>query len=169
MKLTGSVIPSSRFLANKIAQQIPKESRTIVELGAGDGVITRYLLKHMPEQAHLTSYEISKQLLPHLAKIDHPRFLVSNHSALELDNDFAQSTVDVVISSLPIALFDQAMKQQLLSQIRKVLTTNGLFIQYQYLPKDKKLILQYFPDTKTLWSALNVPPAFIYISRNSAK
>lgn len=167
IKKTGSVIPSSRFLARKIALEIPHDAKTIIELGAGDGVITQFLLKQMPQSATLTAYEISKQLLSHLEKIDHPNFVLRNASALDIEQHFAAGSVDIIISCLPIALFPMQMKHELLQKVKNCLRAGGLFVQYQYLPKDRSLILRYFPQTTTKWSALNAPPAFIYIGKKT--
>ncbi|MBD3667250.1 MAG: methyltransferase domain-containing protein [Kangiella sp.] len=165
LKSTGSIAPSSRFLAKKIAKTIPPTAKTLIELGAGDGVITRHLLATMNDEAKLTAYELSDQLLPLLQGIKHPGFSINNHSALELTNDFEPGSVDFLLSCLPIALFDEKMKRDLLQQIHQVLSPNGLFVQYQYLPKDRRLIMEYFPETKSKWIALNIPPSFIYIAK----
>lgn len=51
----GSVIPSSKFMVNKVINCISQEKpQTIVELGAGTGVLTRELVKHCKDKD--TSY-----------------------------------------------------------------------------------------------------------------
>ncbi len=41
-KNTGTIIPSSRFLVNEMISHVSKED-TLIELGAGTGVITKRL------------------------------------------------------------------------------------------------------------------------------
>lgn len=162
LKSTGSIARSSKFLARNLAKQIPSDARTIIELGAGDGIITKELLKYMPQQAHLTAYEISEELLPLLQKIEHPQFSLKHSSALDIVEDFAINSVDCLVSCLPLALFPLEMKHELLTHIRSVLKPNGVFLQYQYWLSDKALIKEYFPHLKTNWVPLNLPPSFVY-------
>ncbi|AOE50281.1 class I SAM-dependent methyltransferase [Kangiella sediminilitoris] len=162
LKSTGSVARSSKFLAKNLAKQIPSDARTVIELGAGDGIITKQLLAHMPENATLTAYEISEQLLPLLERIDHPRFKLRHGSAMEIIQDFAVDSVDCLVSCLPLALFPVEMKHELLSHIKAVLKPNGTFLQYQYWLSDKALIKEYFPHLKLNWVPLNIPPSFVY-------
>lgn len=162
MKSTGSIARSSKFLARNLAKQIPQDARIIIELGAGDGIITKELLKYMSDDATLTAYEISEQLLPLLHRIEHPRFDIKHSSALDIVQDFAVDSVDCLVSCLPLALFPLEMKHELLSHIRSVLKPNGTFLQYQYWLSDKALIEQYFPELKLNWVPLNIPPSFVY-------
>ncbi|MBV36093.1 MAG: methyltransferase type 12 [Rickettsiales bacterium] len=162
LKSTGSIARSSKFLARNLAKQVPADAKTIVELGAGDGIITRELLKYMPQQAHLTSYEISEELLALLQRIDHPRFSLKHSSAMDIVQDFTIDSVDCLVSCLPLALFPLEMKHELLTHIRSVLKPNGVFLQYQYWLSDKQLIKEYFPHLKTNWVPLNLPPSFVY-------
>ncbi|RDX36433.1 methyltransferase domain-containing protein [Kangiella sp. HD9-110m-PIT-SAG07] len=165
LKSTGSIARSSKFLARNLAKQIPDDAKTIIELGAGDGIITRELLKCMPEKANLTAYEISEELLPLLQRIEHPRFNLKHNSALDIVQDFAIDSVDCLVSCLPLALFPLEMKHELLTHIRSVLKPNGVFLQYQYWLSDKALIKEYFPHLKTNWVPLNLPPSFVYTGK----
>lgn len=162
IKSTGSIARSSKFLARNLAKQIPDDARTIIELGAGDGIITKQLLEYMPHDATLTAYEISEQLLPLLERIDHPRFKLKHASAMDIVQDFAIDSVDCLVSCLPLALFPLEMKHELLSHIKAVLKPNGTFLQYQYWLSDKALIQEYFPQLKLNWVPLNIPPSFVY-------
>lgn len=57
----GAILPSSRFLANKMAAQLPKNLHTIVELGAGTGNITRKLNEYPHE--NLVIFECNEEFL----------------------------------------------------------------------------------------------------------
>ena len=169
LKSTGSIARSSKFLARNLAKQLPPDAKTIIELGAGDGVITKELLSYMPQDATLTAYEISEQLLTILKKIEHPRFVLKHSSAMDIVQDFAVDSVDCLVSCLPLALFPLEMKHELLSHIRSVLKPNGLFLQYQYWLTDKKLVKEYFPHMRMNWVPLNIPPSFVYSGKKPTK
>jgi len=47
-RMLGSVIPSSRFLVNRLLRQVDwSRARTIVEYGPGVGTITSHLLRRL--------------------------------------------------------------------------------------------------------------------------
>ncbi len=145
---------------------MPSEAKTVVELGAGNGAVTKSLLTYLPPDGQLSCYEINQEFIKLLKdNVDDLRLSVLERSALEISNDFATNSVDMVVSCLPMALFKDSMKQELMEAIHKSLKPNGLFIQYQYSLKDRKFINQYFSRNKLKFVLRNVPPAFIYICR----
>lgn len=163
-KNTGTIFPSSRYLSKKICSLIPNNAQTVIELGAGNGAVTKHLLNHIAPTANLSSYEINEEFITHLKQtFQDDRFTILEHSALEMPNDFKAGSVDVIASCLPLALFDEQMKRDLLKVIKESLKVGGLFIQYQYSLKDKKLIAEYFPRTEVKFVLRNAPPAFIYL------
>ncbi len=164
LKSTGTFFPSSRFLANKISRLVPKETQTIIELGAGNGAVSKSLLQHLNQDAKLSCYEINPEFIKLLKQnIDDPRLTILERSALEISNDFAAESVDAIVSCLPLALFKDSMKQELMAAIEQALKPGGIFIQYQYSLNDRKFINQYFSRNKLKFVLRNAPPAFIYI------
>ncbi len=164
LKSTGTFFPSSRFLADKISRLLPIDTKVLVELGAGNGAVTKSLLNHLPQDAKLSCYEINDTFVKLLKNnFADQRLKILERSALEIKNDFAPDSVDAVVSCLPLALFKNSMKQELITAIHKTLKPGGLFIQYQYILKDRKFIYQYFSHNKLKFVLRNAPPAFIYI------
>jgi len=49
-------------MCRQMAAGIPANSKYVIELGAGDGVITPYLLDVLPPDAKLLSFEINPEL-----------------------------------------------------------------------------------------------------------
>ncbi|NVJ66776.1 MAG: methyltransferase domain-containing protein [Gammaproteobacteria bacterium] len=166
LKSTGTFFPSSRFLANKISSLMPADTKSVVELGAGNGAVTKSLLSHLSDDASLNCYEINQEFIKLLKdNVADPRLTVLERSALEISNDFAADSIDVVVSCLPLALFKDSMKQELMEAIHQALKPGGLFIQYQYSLKDRKFINQFFSHNKLKFVLRNAPPAFIYICK----
>ncbi|MCB0679166.1 MAG: hypothetical protein KDC32_05255, partial [Saprospiraceae bacterium] len=59
LKTVGTLTRSSRFLCRKMVGQLDfSVVDTIVELGAGDGVITHYILEQMRPNARLFAFEV---------------------------------------------------------------------------------------------------------------
>src|SRR5574340_153459 len=65
----ASVAPSSRHLARAMLDGLSiNEARTVVELGAGTGAITRVLLETLPARATLLAFEINPEFISHMEK-----------------------------------------------------------------------------------------------------
>lgn len=162
LKQVGSIVPSSHFLVQKIIKNIDfGKQLNILELGAGDGVITKKLLMHMSNDSLLYSYENNDSLINLLNEIDDERLLVKGESVSNLEaleDDF----FDVVVSSLPLANLSNEFKYNIYNDIRSKLKESGTFIQYQYLLSDYKKIERYFKNCHLDFCLFNLPPAFIY-------
>lgn len=162
-KQTGSLFRSSNYLARKIVEPIHTNKKiTVVELGAGDGIITHTLLSTIHTDAALFSYEINEVFANKLNKIEDTRLTILNNCVSTIADEFEANSIDYVVSSLPLANIKREFKKQLLIDVSKVLKPNGSFIQYQYSKKDYKLLKQHFSSALTTLCYLNVPPAIIY-------
>ncbi|MEM1215016.1 MAG: ribosomal RNA adenine dimethylase, partial [Bacteroidota bacterium] len=59
MRTVGTVTPSSRFLCESMLKGIDfSKAKFLVELGAGDGVVTKHILKRMRPDARLLAFEV---------------------------------------------------------------------------------------------------------------
>ena len=82
---TGAVLPSSVRLARALAGEIDFSSAiTIVELGAGTGVVTRELLKRMSNDSKLLVFEINPMFCDGLERISDDRLEVVREDARHL-------------------------------------------------------------------------------------
>src|SRR6202521_4908373 len=65
--MLGSVIPSSRFLINRLLSQVDWDrARTIVEYGPGVGTITSHILERMLPDARLVVVEKNENFVRYL-------------------------------------------------------------------------------------------------------
>jgi phospholipid N-methyltransferase len=153
------VAESSPFLARKMAQQI-KGATSVIEFGSGTGSVTTEILRNMPENGRLICFEINSHFCKHLKTIKDPRLKVINDDVKNcgryVDN------LDCIVSSLPLAAFDESEKEEVLALSSKSRT----YIQFQYNPFLKSKLKRYFRDVKMKFVPLNIPPAFVYISKN---
>lgn len=163
----GAVAGSSRFLVERMLRPVDFSGPlNVVELGPGSGNFTRSILKKMNKNSSLTAYEINDAFFQHLEHQIHDERLALKHdSAAAILHDFPPGSVDVVVSSIPLAMMNAAMKKEILDACVRALKPNGLYLQYQYSKSDLKLIRSYFPNLKTTFALLNLPPAIIYAGR----
>ena len=167
IKTLGTITPSSRFLANRMLKDINfSEVNILVELGPGNGAITKYILKKLPKNAKLICFEINKSFYWQLSKINNPQLQVINASAENLHKELIKlniSEVDHIISSLPLTIIPDKITDVILDECYDILKNGGSFIQFQYSLKYLKKIKKAFKQSISLdFEPLNVPPAFIY-------
>src|SRR5262249_59556980 len=75
-KMLGSLIPSSRFLIDRLLSKIDWERpRTIVEHGPGAGTITAHILDRMSPDARLAVFEMNEDFLRYLLRAYPTRLL----------------------------------------------------------------------------------------------
>ena len=163
----GSIIPSSPFLARKMCKGIDfDQAKVIVELGPGDGCITKPLLARMRPDAKLITFEINESFVELLqATIDDPRLVVLNVSAEQMVAEVERLTggqADYVVSGLPFINFPQELRTALWKQIHDVLKPGGKYIQYSYATTLKKQYQKHFSQVRVGYTLLNIPPAFVF-------
>ncbi|MGM0951883.1 MAG: class I SAM-dependent methyltransferase [Pseudomonadota bacterium] len=132
----GSVIPSSRFLEQRIveASNLPDALR-VVELGPGTGGTTQTFLRHLGQDARLLSIELSPFFHELLGEIDDPRFINHLGSAEDLAEILASHDMeqpDVVISGIPFSKMPEAVGTRVAQAVNDNLAENGRFIAYQF-------------------------------------
>jgi phospholipid N-methyltransferase len=158
-KQVGAVAESSPFLARKMVRQIGGATN-IVEFGPGTGAVTKEILRHLPKDGKLTCFEINPSFCKQLKTINDPRLKIINDDVKNcgryVDN------LDCIVSSLPLAAFDESEKEEVLALSGKSRT----YIQFQYNPFLKSKLKRYFRDVKIKFVPLNIPPAFVYVSKN---
>ena len=169
-KNVGSVTPSSKFLVKKMVDPIDfTQASCIVEFGPGTGIITLELLSRMPEDSILLVFEINKEFCDTLNEIGDKRLKVISDSAEKLEEYLAQykiEKVDYIVSSLPFAMIPNAVVKNILDVVKKVLNKKGAFIQYQYSLNAYKKLKTLFRKVDLSFTAMNLPPAFVFTCTN---
>lgn len=162
----GSVMPSSIFLCKKMISAIDfNKARCIVELGPGDGVITREILKKMGPNTQLFLFEMNEEFVRDFLQFNDPRVHVIADSA-EFMGKYLQEAgithVDYIISSLPLTIFPPELKEKILDESRRLMSHNGVYMQYLYSTIVAKLLKMKFKRVKMSYVPLNIPPAFVF-------
>ena len=167
IRTTGSVIRSSKYLCDGMLKPIDfSQARVIVELGAGDGVMTRQILAHMQPDATLLCFEINPIFCETLRKIEDPRFVLIEDSAEYLDNYLQKKNLpraDYVVSGIPFIALPNDLSYRIVRSAFKGLKIGGTYIQFHYATILKRMYQTIFGNLAIRFIALNFPPAFVMV------
>lgn len=169
-KTSGSVVPSSRFLAQKMLKSIDfSTSKVVVELGPGNGAITHQILKKLAPDSHLICFEVNDEFYEQLKQIKHPQLTVLKVSAEHIQEEIEKlgfTKACHIVSSLPLTIIPKEISHAILRNAIDSLSKDGTYIQYQYSLTYYKQLKSVFKDEISLgFELLNFPPAFIYRCR----
>jgi phosphatidylethanolamine/phosphatidyl-N-methylethanolamine N-methyltransferase len=173
----GAIAPSSTRLARAISTAIPEHGDpVVVELGAGTGPFTAEIQRRLAGRGRHLAVEIN----PTFAQLLRNRY--SQTEVIEDDACLLPALLaerglghaDVVISSLPWAVFDPETQELLLTAARDVLAPHSVFSTFAYahaapLPRARRfreLAARHFEEvipSRTVWR--NLPPAFVLHAR----
>jgi len=163
----GSVAPSSAFLARKMLEPVPwNQIRSVAELGAGTGAITKHLAKTLHKETKVLLFEKDHQLRGQLSARYKNFACYTDACSMEpaLRREGIDS-LDCILSGLPFFNFPPELREQLMHQIETSLKPGGLFIAFQYSQQMRKRLSQQFEIERIHFVPLNVPPAFVYVCR----
>lgn len=167
----ASVTPTSKHAVKKICSKIDfaKPGMVVVEYGAGEGVVSKELLKRLPADGKLILIERNAALADHLRKVftDH-RVTVFTASAEKIDELVASlgiSHVDAIMSSIPFTMIPKAAAQELVEKSAKLLGGTGVFVMFQFNPRAKKFLKKSFGHIDSDLVLLNIPPLLTWKAR----
>jgi len=165
----GSVVPSSRFLSRKIAQQVdPHKPGWVIELGAGTGTITRGLLEAGIKPDRIMAIERDRKLVLHLEQ-HFPDIRVVRADAVTLAALLMEEKVhkvNSIVCCLPLLSMPKDVVETVLTQVFALLPGGGIMVQYTYGPRSpipralqKRLGVKARRAGRVL---LNIPPATVW-------
>lgn len=171
LKTVGTITRSSSYLCKEITKQIKwADGQVIVELGPGDGVITRYLLDKMGPHSTLIAFEINEVFLDTLSGIQDDRLIVISKDASQIQSvldDLGYKDLDHVVSAIPFVILPQKSALQIIQTCHDALVPDGKFIQVHYSLLAKKLYKSIFGPVELKFVPFNIPPAFLLIMKKS--
>lgn len=165
IKTTGTIIRSSRQLCKKMIGEIDFDNTlNIIELGAGDGVITAHILDKMRPDASLLIFEINEEFCKILHKIEDDRLVVVQDSAEHIGKymeEHAMPHVDVVISALPFVMLPNELSDRIIRNCYNALKDGGIFVQMHYSLVLKNMYKKIFKSVQINFVPINLPPAYV--------
>lgn len=186
----GTFIPTQPWLARDIARSLPRrEGVRVVELGAGEGSITRAIVRELGERDYrFVVIEANENLLAAnrqsimgraaggrcasegaLQEALARRLLFLREDALALGrilDEWDMAAVDAIVSSLPLAYFTPLQRRDLFALAKGRLVEEGVFVQYRYTPVGLRELRPFFSRIERRY----VPhflPAWVYVCGNS--
>jgi len=162
----GSVIPSSRFLEERLVRTADlANARCVVELGPGTGGTTKALLEAMPSQSRLLTIELDPRFSELLEALGDPRLIPHTGSATDIADILQEHSLpapDAVISGIPFSTMPQEIGQSIIRAVRDCLAPGGIFLAYQFRGHVGRLGAPEMgtPDVQMEW--LNIPPMRFY-------
>lgn len=165
--MVGAIAPSSKSLAKKMMSHVDfSTDKHFVELGPGTGVFTDILIKKMAPDAKLLVLELNDLFYKELSeRINDPRVQIVHDSAENISKYLNPEEVgkqNIVMSSLPLMMFPNELRGNIVSEAKKCLTEKGKYIQFQYSLQSKKYLKGQFKEVGIQFTPFNVPPAFVY-------
>lgn len=164
----ASVVPSLRPLVQRVAQRFDFSApRRIIELGPGEGVHSRELLRRLPAGSELLLIELDADLAAHLQATfaDDARVEVVHGEAHSLAEEMQRrgwTHCDYVLSGIPFSLLPVDKKQALLQAIHRALKPepHAAFVIYQ-VTAELREHARMFPRHASAYCLPNLPPMFV--------
>jgi phospholipid N-methyltransferase len=170
-KMLGSLIPSSRFLVNKVLSEVDwARAQVLLEYGPGVGTFTTEILRRMRPDAVLVAVETNGDFVRFLrGRVRDDRLHVIHGSAADADTALARLNLrqaDYVISGIPYTTMAPQVRETILRKTHSVLHPTGAFLVYQFT----RTVLPYLQQVFTLvhqdFEPLNVMPARLFFCRH---
>ncbi|MGY6522652.1 MAG: class I SAM-dependent methyltransferase [Mongoliitalea sp.] len=164
---TGALSFSSKRLVNKMISYADfKNAKLIVEMGGGDGSITRGIMSEMGADAELLVFEVNEYFCQLLKKeFQSEQIQIICDSAANIDTYIQGRKVDLILSSLPLSLIDKDVKNSLYQKSVECLSENGRFIQICYSYFLRFEFRRFFKQMQIHFTLKNFPPVFIMVCK----
>ena len=167
IKTTGTIVRSSKFLAKQMVKSANlSNAKIIIELGAGDGAITKYILDKMAPDAKLYSFELNDLFCQRLRELEDDRLVVLQEDVAKMQEilkGYGHGEVDCIISAIPFTMFPEKDTVHILTQAKGLLDKTGKYVQVHYSLVMRKIYKQVFGNLDLNFVAINVPPAWVYV------
>ncbi len=165
--MLGSIIPSSRSLVQKVAQQIDWENtQVLVEYGPGVGTFTAEFLRRLRPDGVLIAIDYNRDLADYLGKkLRDPRLKVAHASAADVEQvlaDLGLDGADCIVSGIPFSTLPPELRKEVVGGSHRVLRPGGNFIVYQFTGAVLPHLRERFGNVRQQFELLNILPARIF-------
>lgn len=169
-KMLGSLIPSSRFLVDRLLSKIDwKRARTIVEYGPGVGTITGRILQRMSAHTRLIVFEMNEDFVAYLKRsFPDKRLHVVHGSAERVKRELARLRIDgadYIISGIPFTTMPVALRETIMRESRRALNPGGSVLVYQFTRAVLPYLKSHFDHIDQDFEPLNILPARLFYCR----
>lgn len=169
-KMLGSLIPSSRFLVDRLLSKVDwKRARTIVEYGPGVGTITGRILQRMSSHTRLVVFEMNEDFVAYLKRaFPDKRLHVVHGSAERVQRELMRLKIDgadYIISGIPFTTMPVALRETIMRESRRALKPGGSVLVYQFTRAVLPYLKSHFDHIDQDFEPLNILPARLFYCR----
>ena len=132
----------------KLAKLIPSDSEKLLDLGCGTGLELVEIFKQNPE-IKVTGIDLTQGMLNKLIK-KFPDKIIEIINASYFDYDFGINKYDVIISYQTLHHFEYKEKTKLYEKLFKALTSEGQYIECDYMVFKQEEEDFYFSENRKL-------------------
>lgn len=173
-KSIGSITPSSKYLSNKMIENVNFEKcNCIIEYGPGTGVFTEKIIARKKEDTLFIVFENDKLFADKLTnKYRYKKNVkIINDSAENIKkylNLYNISDIDYIVSGLPFTSLPREISDKILKTTSSLIQEKDKsFITFQYSLVKKNYFNNYFDNINVDRELLNMPPAYILECKNA--
>jgi phosphatidylethanolamine/phosphatidyl-N-methylethanolamine N-methyltransferase len=138
---TGSLLPSSKFLARALVSELrkPRAPSRILEVGPGTGSVTAQILRHMQAEDRLDAVELNGHFVALLQRrFDQERlFRTLRHQVRLLHGAVedleGEGVYDYIVSGLPFNNFPVALVREIFQVYNRLLKPGGTLTYFEYV------------------------------------
>lgn len=163
----GALAPTSKYIHRKILQGVKPGYRYVVEYGAGDGAVTKAILKVLPAEGRVVAIEIEDGFIPALKGIGDPRLTIVHGNAVavvETLDALGLPRIDLVVSGIPFSFMKAHERRSIVSNTYAALASGGRFLVYQHFPFAYLSLKKFFKSVRLSFEPRNESPCFIMIA-----
>jgi phospholipid N-methyltransferase len=172
-RMLGSLIPSSRFLVERLLAKIDwKRAKTIVEYGPGVGTITAHILARMSSGTRLVVFEMNEDFVEYLKRaFPDPRLHVVHGSAENVQRELDRLKLDgtdYIISGIPFTTMPVALREKIMRESREALRPGGAVLVYQFTRAVLPYLRSHFDQIDQDFEPRNILPARVFYCTQDA-
>jgi phospholipid N-methyltransferase len=166
-RMLGSLVPSSRFLIDRLLGKIDwKRARTVVEYGPGVGTITAHILERMEPEARLVVFEMNEDFVRYLTRtIPDKRLHVVHGSAENVQRELDRLKLDgadFIISGIPFTTMPMELREKIMRESREALNPGGAALVYQFTRAVLPYLRSHFRRIDQDFEPRNILPARLF-------
>jgi len=162
----AAIHPSSKYLVARVVRAVEQgRPRVVVEFGAAEGVMTKKILKGLPQDGVLAAIERNAGFYKDLEKIRDPRLLTACGDVRDIKKMLAEMGIakaDCFVSGIPFSFLSPGERAALVHEVYCQLPHGGRFVAYQCTTHLIPLLRKRFQQVKVELEIRNMPPHFVF-------
>ncbi len=168
IKTTGAMFNSTKSVEKALCAKIDESTKIVVEFGTGYGNITQAILRRLPDDGKLYTFEVNEEFVETVKNtIQDPRLIVINDGAQNFEN-YVKEKVDCFISTIPFTLIPKEITIDIVTKSYAALNADRFFCKAQYSKLHLKKFKAIFDECTTTTVLDNLPPAHLYYCKKTA-